>query len=205
MSNRFLAFDTETTGFGPKARIIEAALITFEDGEVVDQWSSFFCPDDVDWSHPKVQEALAVNHITVDDLKGQPPFESVFQDLYLRFTDCDLWVGHNRDFDEKMFTQEFSRVGVTDFPFHGCLGLDTMHFSHYFDTLAKGHKLFQVAERWNVTPDGLHRAASDAITCGKILHKMFEKGVITPDRTNLQYLRERAIISWKSSRSKYQK
>jgi len=197
-NNRWISFDTETTGFGPKARIIEAALITFEGGEVVDRWSSFFRPDDVDWDHPHVQEALAINHITRADLDGQPRFEDVFPDLYLRFTEADVWVGHNLEFDEKMFSQEFARVGVTDFPIESCMGLDTMHFSYHLEPAAVGHKLFEVAARWSVQPDGLHRAASDAITCGRILNTMFQRGVLPTDIEEMRLLRKRAAAAWKS-------
>jgi DNA polymerase III epsilon subunit-like protein len=199
-NNRWIAFDTETTGFGPDARIIEAAIITFEGGEIVDRWESFFCPTDVDWEHPQVKKALEVNQITVKDLEGQPRFEDVFADVYLRFTNADVWVGHNLEFDERMFSQEFARVGVENYPIEVCMGLDTMHFSYHLEPSVRGFKLADVAARWDVTPDGLHRAASDAITSGRILHTMFQRGRLPTDIEEMRGLRKKASLAWHNRR-----
>jgi DNA polymerase-3 subunit epsilon len=167
----FVAIDTETTGFGPEARILEVAVVTFEGGQVVNEWSRLLKPKNVDWGNSRVQEALAINHINVADLEGKPDFADIVMELQLELASA-LWVAHNAEFDLKMLNQELARLG------HSALSPSmtacTLQLARYFDN-ARVNKLGDVAGRYGVAQEDAHRAAVDARTAGNIflaMHKV---------------------------------
>lgn len=191
----FVALDVETTGFGPSAHVIEVGVVTFEKGEVVRSWSSLLHPAGVDWDSSKVQEALAINHIKREDLKGQPTFEEIFADLLLELS-CPVWVAHNVDFDLGMLRQERARMNGLDAPalLTPRLALCTMLLSREIHSREKGHKLGETAARWGVVQDGEHRAASDAITCGRILHAMRTRKALPENFGELEVFYKQATV-----------
>ena len=190
----YVAFDTETTGFGPEARILEIGLVVFELGVLVHTWSQLLLPEGVDWENPKVQKALEVNHITRADLAGKPTFSEVMLDVLHEFS-FDLWVAHNAEFDVQMLSQEFARAGRKFEP--PPLTLCTMQLAGY-RTNAKGNKLADVAARYGVPQDGAHRAVVDATVCGSIFREMIRKDDLPPTLHGLKELSARAAKSWKT-------
>lgn len=198
-SDRFVSFDTETTGFDSSARIIEISCVLFEGGEVKEEWSSLLCPRDVDWNNDGVKKALEVNKINPADLVGKPTFEEIFHRLFIHFRSADLWAAHNADFDRRMLNQEFQRYKGADFPIQPRFCLDTMHLSRALHKNEKVHKLGDVAPRWGVTPDGAHRASSDAVTCGRILLAM-AKERLPEDIVQIHELQKATSTGWASKR-----
>lgn len=196
----YVAFDTETTGFGADARILEIALVVFKDGEVVEQWETLLSPEGVDWEDNGVKRALEVNKIDQKSLQGQPRFEDIFHRLAIHFRSANVWVAHNASFDIKMLAQEYQRMKGEPFPLQPQLQLCTMLLSNQVHSHEKGHKLGDVASRWGVVPDGAHRAASDAITCGRILHSMRTRKALPTDLGELEVLHKQASASWSSKR-----
>ena len=172
-SDGWIAFDTETTGLGPSARIVEIAVVVFEKNEPVHEWSRLLCPENVDWNDAQVQGALAVNQIKTADLKGQPTFADVLPDLLLELGH-HVWVAHNASFDVRMINQEMRRLGrpVLSPPLLLC----TRDLAIHLGGPPKGNKLGDVAARFNVKQDGEHRAAVDATVCGRVLAAMVQTG-----------------------------
>jgi len=189
--DRFVTFDTETTGFGGDARIIEISCVSFENGEVVDEWSSLLCPHGVDWESEGVKEALSVNKITREALEGQPSFQEIFHRLYLHFSSAEVWSAHNAEFDLRMLHQEFRRYKEMDFPIQPRFCFDTLRLSRAIHPGEKGHKLSDVAARWGVTMENAHRASSDAVTCGRILLSM-ARGHLPEDAVQINELQKAA-------------
>lgn len=179
--NKVVALDTETTGFGEDARIIELAFVTFDSGVVVDRWSSLLWADGVDWNSSQVLGALKVNEITVEELRGKPTFMDVFHKVYeyLRFS--DIWLAHNAKFDLRMLRQEFQRARSIDIPIKPAMVVDTMSLSRRFHPEEGSHKLGDVAARWNVAQEDAHRATVDAEVCGKIFREMVKTGKLPED------------------------
>lgn len=194
----FIAFDTETTGFGPTARILEIAVVVFEQGEPVHAWEQLLCPEGVDWGSENVQKALAVNKIDPKDLQGKPTFKQVFPDLMLELS-SDIWVAHNASFDIQMIQQEAQRIQklVQPPPLVAC----TLQLAAY-RTNAKNNKLADVAARYSVLQDGAHRAAADATVCGRIFREMIRKDEIPPTVGGMKDLIQAAEKAWKT-RSKW--
>lgn len=168
----FVAIDTETTGFDSQARVIEIAAVTFIDGEVARIWECLLRPTEVDWESSGVQKALEVNNIKVADLADKPSFGDILPDLLLELSN-PVWVAHNAEFDMRMLQQELARLNRPDVQLPEAVFLCTLQLSRTLDAKEKGHRLPDVAPRWNVPQEGqAHRAASDAITCGRILRAM---------------------------------
>lgn len=181
----WVAFDTETTGLGSTARIVEVACVTFEHGKVVREWSQMLYPEDVNWDDANVQKALEVNRLTRAELQDKPRFHEVLGDLLLELSH-PVWVAHNAEFDIRMLNQELQRLGRAALApqFVIC----TLNLATQIANGATGNKLGDVARRWGVPQDGEHRAAADAITCGRILHTMHARSQLPrEDHAMLEY------------------
>jgi DNA polymerase III epsilon subunit-like protein len=193
----WVAIDTETTGFGAKARILEVAAVTFENGIPVHEFSSLLCPSDVDWSNDRVKEALAVNKLTLDDLKGKPTFGEIIWDLMTELAH-PVWVAHNFEFDCVQIQQEFVRAGREFVPPQ--LGICTCRLAAHLEPQAQGNKLYQVASRYGVLQESAHRAVVDAKVCGNLLDRMQKQGKLPVDDVAMKALVVQADQAWKSKR-----
>lgn len=189
-SDSYVSIDTETTGFGPDARILEVAVVTFEKGEVVREWSQLLWPEGVDWSDVKVKEALAINHIDVETLKGKPAFAQVVPDLFMELSQ-EVWVAHNADFDVRMLNQELMRLKRPMLAVPSIVAC-TWNLAMYISKTKYGNKLAEVAARFNVPVEDAHRAAGDARTCGRIFEGMRRAGHLPADAMDMVGLCKRA-------------
>lgn len=172
---RFLAFDTETTGFRSDARIVEIGCVLFDDGEPVERWSSLIHPVGIDWEDANVKKALEVNKLAAAEIETGPTFDKIVDELLAAFSSAGIWVAHNAEFDLRMLSQEFQRLGHPRIPLEPARGVRcTLALSRALHPRERGHKLSEAAARWGIVPDGLHRASSDALTCGRILNAMGE-------------------------------
>jgi len=198
-SDTWVALDTETTGFGPEARIIEIGLVRFSYGVPVASWSQLLYPPQVDWESTRVQEALKVNGLSRDDLVGKPIFGQVYAELLDRM-DCPVWVAHNVEFDLRMLMQEcnhFGRLALMQLP---ALAFCTMSLAYQLEPELPNHKLGTVADRWRVAQDQSHRALSDATTSGKVLSEMYGDGLLPDDDQRMVTLYQASQRSWKRRR-----
>lgn len=199
-ADTFVSFDSETTGLGGEARIVELAFVRFEKGDIAENWSTLLKPEGVKWDDPNVQKALEVNHIKQTDLENQPSFMDVFHHVAAHLRGNDIWVAHNSEFDLRMLDQEHRAHKSTPFPIQPKLCLDTKLLSHKVHPHERSHSLQNVAPRWGVVPDGAHRAASDAITCGRVLYAMCLKNVLPAEHAGIEEFHKQASVSWNSSK-----
>lgn len=196
-TDSWVAFDTETTGVTDQARIIEVAAVTFEKGEPVHEWTTLLFPDGVDFSSPKVQEALSVNKIDPKDLVSKPRFADVVADMMVELSSPVL-VAHNAAFDIRMINLELQRLqrpGLSP-----SLVVCTMCLAAHLNPGAKSNKLLDVAARYNVHQSDAHRAAVDAETCGLVLTSMLRQGLLPSDDGALSSLTKTAEATWRSRR-----
>lgn len=198
--DKFVSFDTETTGLGGDARIVELAFVRFEKGEIAENWSSFLNPEGVDWENENVKKAMEINHIEKTALVGAPSFMDVFHHVAAHIRSADVLVAHNAEYDLRLLEQEHKAHKGTSFPIQPKLVLCTKLLSHKLHPQERLHNLAVTAPRWGVQQDGAHRAASDAITCGRILHAMRLKNAIPSDFSELEALHKQASTSWNASR-----
>ncbi len=160
----FVAVDVETTGFQPdKDRVIELAWVRFEGGREVERFASLV--------HAPVTVPYPVRRLTGIDnamLADKPAFEGVAAGLVEALAGADFAVAYNARFDRGFLGSELARAGlaVPDVPW-----VDPLVFLKEIDG-AGGHKLTEVARRFDVACPDAHRAESDARTTGRLLLKM---------------------------------
>ena len=175
---RFVAFDTETTGFGKDARILEVAAVTFDGDEPRSVWRTMVNPGPIDWRAPAVQKALGVNGIRPEDVRDAPTFREVLPALLLVLRE-PVWVGHNPRFDLRMLAAERRRAdqqaGIcTDrqVPRPRVIA-DTVSLDYaLFPNQDWSRKLEAMADRYCVPVTNAHTAADDSEVCGRIFAKM---------------------------------
>jgi DNA polymerase III epsilon subunit-like protein len=106
----------------------------------------------------------------------------------------DVWVAHNVEFDLRMLTQEYGRLGRTlQLP---KLSVCTKNLSAVFGG-GKGNRLFHTAERYGIPQEDAHRAVVDARVCGQILAKWVETGRVPGSDSEMEALCKKADASWR--------
>ncbi len=155
-----VVLDTETATFDSPPHLLELGAIRVVDGEAIDQFVSFICPE-----VPIQEEASNYHGITDRDVRSAPPLEVVLK----RFTE---WVGddwmcaHNAPADARVLAYEYARVGLE--PPAGPF-LDTLSLAKRFLPEAPDHKLSTLAEHLDLDSGVLHRALADAVSAWQVL------------------------------------
>ena len=100
----YVAFDVETTGFNKNDRIVEIGLVSFKNGQILEEWSTLLNPQrDVGKSN--------IHGITASMVSTAPLFEEVVNDIF-RIINGKVLVAHQFSFDARMLAQELNRMDV---------------------------------------------------------------------------------------------
>jgi len=164
-----VAIDTETTGKDPAVdRIVEIACIVWERGEVIARHRWLVNPER---SFPA--EALEVHGITDDDVKDQPLFKTVCQEI-LAVLEGKIPLAYNAEFDRAFLNEELLRAGVAGKKAppaarRGIEWIDPLVWARELQKDEKGKSLSEVAERVGVTLEKAHSACADAEAAVRIL------------------------------------
>jgi len=165
-SEPFVAFDLETTGLSSKTdRIIEIGAVLIQNGQEIDRFQTFVDPQ------MKLQkETIELTGITDDMLHGAPKLQEVFP-KFLEFVGEHVLVAHNADFDTGFIRAACEKLGYP----YSFTSADTLVLSQNLLPHLNKFKLDVVANALNLPEFNHHRAADDAVTCGLIMAKLFEK------------------------------
>lgn len=196
----WVSLDTETTGFGKDAHVLELGIVYFEGGEPVEEWGVLLDPPGLDWFHPQVQDACRINGLTKKACAGGPSFPQVAAKLR-EFLSEPVVVGHNIEFDLRMVRQELERYALAPLP-DPALTLCTMQLDHKLSQGQAGFKLMNSADRWGVFQPDAHRAVIDAKVSGQVLQKMIEAGRLPDEVEPMALLQKAATNSWSTRRRK---
>ena len=165
-----VVFDTETTGLGRDAEIIEIAAMDMDGNVLVD---SYVKPRGI---IPK--EATAVHGIILSDLPDAPTFDILWkgtlEELFRRRVVC----AYNVDFDMKMIRQSLRIYGLKP-----ARGIETVCLMRMFaeyrgdwdsrNNRYKWYSLENAARYFGLDiPEGLHRAIADTRLARLLLLKM---------------------------------
>lgn len=169
LAERYIAFDTETTGLNPENdRIVELGAVVFENGEPTDSFRSYVNPG------ISISAAVsALNHITNEMLETAPAEAEVYPE-FLDFignavSGKTVICGHVAAFDLSFLCRTLDRLGLAgQFRF-----VDTRQLATQIPEL-EHHGLGAVAEFFGIPHENAHRAKEDALTSGRILRKMLE-------------------------------
>ena len=150
----YVVFDVETTGISCRYdEVVELSALKVKNGKVVEEFSTL-----VKAMRPISYGASMVNGITDDMIKDAPAFDTVLTDFIEFIEDLPL-VGHNiSTFDMKFIYRDcekyFGKIPDNDY-------IDTLTLSRMCLTGMKHHKLTDVAEHYEISTDGAHRALND--------------------------------------------
>jgi len=145
--------DIETTGGSYRnSRVLEVAVIRYENGQVVQEFSSLVNPETY-----IPASITTLTGIHQDDVLDAPKFEDIADELYEILSGA-VFVAHNVRFDYSFLKNEFAQVGLQFSPKLLC----TVRLSRALYIGQKGHSLAKLIERHNIPVLARHRALDDA-------------------------------------------
>ena len=162
----YVAFDLETTGLSSREdKIIEIGAVLMQNGRELDRFQTFVDPQ------MKLQrETIELTGITDQMLQGAPKLEDIFP-KFMEFVGDRVLVAHNADFDTGFIRAACDKLGYP----YTYTSADTLVLSQNLMPQLNRFKLDVVADALSLPEFNHHRAADDAVTCGLIMAKMFEK------------------------------
>ena len=165
LSQTFVVFDLETTGFSNKNdKITEIGAVKVENFKVVDRFSQLINPEkDISY---KVQELTG---ITNDLIKDKPTIEEVLP-KFIEFIGDSVLVAHNADFDMG-FMQQKCREQNIEFK---NTSVDTLTLARTLLPHMKRFRLNLIAKELGIPLLNHHRAVDDAEATAHIFIKFLE-------------------------------
>lgn len=168
----YVVFDLETTGVSCiKDAIIEISAVKVRKGKIIDTFSTLVNPD-----RPIPTAATAVNGITNDMVADAPYLKDVLGD-FLEFIGNDILVGHNIHCFDTNFIYDaaldlFGKPVTNDF-------IDTLFMARKCLPKLGHHRLVDVAEHFQISTTGAHRALNDCIMNQKCYEELgkLQKGI----------------------------
>lgn len=162
----YAILDIETTGgkFNEEG-ITEIAIYKFDGQEIVDQFISLVNPE-------KEIQPFVVNLTGINNgmLKNAPKFYEVAKRIIEITTDCVL-VAHNADFDNRILTTEFRRLGYT----FERKTLCTVELSKILIPNLSSYKLGNLCRSLGIPVSSRHRADGDAIATVQLFKLLLNK------------------------------
>ncbi len=174
LSDSFVVFDIETTGFSPRYDgITEIGAIKVKDGAIVDRYSQLVNPE------KKIpQDVIALTGINNEMVANKPVIKDVIGDFLAFCEDCPV-VAHNAAFDVSFIKEKAKLIDIDYAP----TVLDTLKLARMLLKDLKRFGLKRVAKYLGVSLDNHHRAVDDAMATAKIFNIFVEqlagKGVHT--------------------------
>ena len=181
LTEDFVVFDIETTGFSPiHNRIIEIGAVKVSGGQVVDRYSTFVNP-----RTPIPFEIEKLTGIHDDMVLDAPEIEQVLPE-FLEFSKGCILVAHNAGFDMSFIIENCRRLGVSPRKVNGeeelgaAEGEEVSGGFTYIDTVGLArvllpnqakHTLDAVAKTLEISLENHHRAVDDAECTAQIFLK----------------------------------
>ena len=167
-SRNFYVLDTETTGLGSDAEIVQIGIVDAEGATVMNQL--------VKPSQPIPRGATRIHGISDADVADAP----AFMRLYIRLSSLlagEVVVGYNMDFDWRMLQQNASRYGLPDIRIakRDCAMKQYAKFHGKRGSGGRGYvwqKLVVAARNEGIPPQTSHDALHDARLTLALLRKM---------------------------------
>ncbi len=160
---RTVYLDTETTGFGPKAEIVDIAVVAADGSVLLD---TLIKPE-----RRIPAEVIAVHGITNDDVRHAPRWNEVYHDVLAALHDRRIVV-YNVNFDKQMVTQSCEYYALdTPIADWDCAMKRYAGYHGAWDGRKKWFsfvKLEKAVLTFGAKPGG-HRAAADALACRAVV------------------------------------
>lgn len=170
---RYVIADIEATGLGPERQMIELALITIDDGKVVDVYQTLLDP-----LIPLPKHIYDLTMIHPKELAAAPKFYEVAELVESKLRGA-TFVAHNVGFDWPMLAQAFELMGKTLKMKTMC----TLRLSQELVPGLKGYTLEDMARFFRIKLQVRHRALPDAKACLELFRNLMElRHDARPDR-----------------------
>ena len=161
----YVVFDLETTGISPKTdEVIEISAVKVKQGKVTDEFSTLV--------NPKCRipyGASRVNGITDDMVAEAPFFEQVLEE-FLEFIKGFVLVGHNiARFDMNFLYRDVEKYFERSLPNNY---IDTLQMARRELPDLEHHRLTDLAEYYEISAEGAHRALNDCRMNQQVFEKM---------------------------------
>lgn len=158
--------DTETTGFGPGARLVEVAALHVRAGEAVGSFQTLVRPGvPIPWAATRV-------HGITDAMVRDAPTEAEAARQLRDFLGSRPLVAHNASFDVAVLRGAFARAGVTA---PGCVVWCSLAMSRRVFPEAASHRLGALASSLGLASGVAHRAMGDVQTTRALLGEILRR------------------------------
>lgn len=164
-------FDIETTGIEPAAghRIISIGAVVYPDDSLVPSTGKDYC-----WLiNPERNvpaDAIKINGLTLDDLKGKPTFKEIVDDLLKLFENATIYAHYGEGFDFPFVDYELKNAGKPRLDEVALEFIDTIDIARALFPRQK-NSLDALIERAGLSERGIHNALEDA----KILAEVYRR------------------------------
>ncbi len=165
LTDHFVVFDLETTGFSPIAnQIIEIGAVRVEGGKIVDRFSAFV--------NPKTPIPYRIEQLTGinDSMVADAPEIGEILPKFLEFCQGAALVAHNASFDVGFVERNCQQLGL---PFD-FTSVDTVGMARFLLPALNRFKLDTVAKALQIPLYNHHRAVDDAGCTAEIFVKFVE-------------------------------
>jgi len=169
--------DIETTGGSPHLeKITEIAVFLHDGHEITGEFSSLVNPE-----RTIPYFITNLTGITNEMVENAPRFYEIAKQI-IELTDGRIFVAHNARFDYSFIRQEFKSLG---FNFKRSI-LDTVALSRKLIPGRRSYSLGNICKDLNITINGRHRAAGDALATVKLLEVLIARDIdINGERSTL--------------------
>lgn len=173
----FVAIDFETTGLDfSRDKIIECAVVRFEDGVNVDSYSTLVNP-----GFPIPSNIINLTNITNKMVSDAPTEDQVVKELVSFIGNYPL-VAHNIEFDYT-FLENLKSTYLYESPTVENTCYDTLLLAQTFLFFLSNHRLKTVAEYFGLSGEGAHRAEADTVNVGTIFVQLVAEAASYPLET----------------------
>ena len=167
-SRRYVICDIEATGLHEDKEIIEIALVTIQDGKIIDVYETLVNP------LGKISNFIQdLTSISSRDLLEAPKFYDVAESLWMRLEDA-IFVSHRTDFDFNLLQKKFHELGKDLKLKTYC----TLKVAQAEIPGLRSYSLDSLCQFFNIKNKDRHRALGDALATlelFKILNQLTEK------------------------------
>ena len=165
LSQTFVVFDLETTGFSNKNdKITEIGAVKVKNFEIVDRFNELINPEkDISY---KVQELTG---ITNDLIKDKPTIEEILP-KFMEFVGDSVLVAHNAEFDIGFINQKCKEMNIE----FKNKSVDTLMLARILLPHLKRFKLNNLTKELGVPLHNHHRAVDDAAATAQIFIKFLD-------------------------------
>lgn len=162
----FIVFDTETTGIGPSARLVEIAGVRLRNGVVVDTFETLVHPE------MKIPTSVIRVHGITDAMVANAPKAHQALVAFSAFAGALPLVAHNASFDRGILRHEHARVALS--PSLAAVYCSMKLSRRVFPGLGR-YGLAALAATLKIPQPKAHRALADCHTTAELLRRCLQK------------------------------